>query len=417
MSEQTWGPTVRGGGGGGRRAGRLLVRTLVVVVLLAVVAAVLLGLWLSSQIPREDVEGLATGGSPMHVLVVGTDRRADLSREQQRDLGVGGTDGERADTIFVMTIRGGDVALLAFPRDLWVERCDGSTGRINVAIAPGPTCMVQTIQNLSGIEIDHFVRVTFAGFVDVVDAVGGVELCLEEAIADDDAHIDLPEGCQELGGTDALGYVRVRKIDDDLGRIKRQQQFLRALAGRVASPSTMFNPLRVYRLGDEAGDAVAVDDRLGLLGGLRLARGARGLAGGNAVTHTVPGTPERIGQAAVLVPDEAEAEALYARFRDGSIVDDARAGITPEEVRVSVRNGAGIDGLAGQVAELLEARGYEVEEISNADQRDDTVVRHPPGERDAAELVAGDLPGDARVEEDGGVSHVVVLLGPSAGGS
>jgi LCP family protein required for cell wall assembly len=416
VSEQSWGPTVSGGGGG-RRAGRLVVRGLVVVVLLALIATVLLGLWLSNQIPREEVDGLAGGGTPLHVLVVGTDRREDLTREQQRDLGVGGEGGERADTIFVMTVRGGDVALLAFPRDLWVERCDGSTGRINVAIEPGPTCMVQTIRDLSGIEINHFVRVTFAGFVDVVDAVGGVEMCLDEAIADRDAHIDLPEGCQVLEGTDALGYVRVRKIDDDLARIQRQQQFLQSLAGQVASPSTMFNPLRIYRLGDEAGDAVAVDDRLGLLGGLRLARGARGLAGGNAVTHTVPGTPERIGQAAVLIPDEAESEALYARFRDGSILDEVRAGITPEEVRVSVLNGAGISGLAGQVAELLESRGYEIEEISNTDQREDTVVRHPPGEQDAAQLVAGDLPGEARVEEDGGVSHVVVMLGPSAGGS
>jgi LCP family protein required for cell wall assembly len=414
VNDESWGPTVSGGG---RRTGRRLVRGVVVLVLVALVAVVLLGLWLSSQIPREEVDGLASGGSPTHVLVVGTDRREDLSRDQQRDLGVGTAEGERADTIFVMTIQGGDVAMLAFPRDLWVERCDGSTGRINVAIEPGPTCMVQTIRDLSGIEINHFVRVTFAGFVDVVDAVGGVEMCLEEAISDADAHIDLPEGCQELEGTDALGYVRVRKIDDDLGRIGRQQQFLQALAKEIASPSTMFNPLRVYRLGDEAGDAVAVDDRLGILGMVRLARGARGLAGGDAVAHTVPGTAERRGTAAVIIPDEAESEALYARFRDGSILDEVRAGITPEQVRVSVMNGTSVGGLAGRVAEVLEGRSYEIEEISNTDPREDTVVLHPPGEEDAAELVAGDVPGEARVQEDGEVSHVVVLLGPSAGGS
>jgi LCP family protein required for cell wall assembly len=412
--DQAWGPTV---GGGGRRVGRRLFQGLVVLVLLALVAVVLLGLWLNAQIPREDVDGLASGGGPMHVLVAGTDRRGDLSREEQLDLGVGGAEGERADTIFVMTIRGGDVALLAFPRDLWVERCDGTTGRINVAISAGPGCLVETVRDLSGIEINHFMRVTFGGFVDVVDAVGGVELCLEQAISDRDAHIDLPAGCQELDGRDALGYVRVRKIDDDLGRIGRQQEFLQALAREVGTPSTLLNPLRLYRLGDEAGDAISLDQRLGLLGMLRLARGARGLAGGNAVTHVVPGTPERRGDAAVLIPDELEAEQLFARFRDGSVLDEARTGVAPEDVRVSVYNGAEVSGLAGRIGELLQARGYEVVEVGNTDSREDTLVRHPPGERDAAELVAGDIPGDTTIEESSDVTHLTVLLGPPAGGA
>lgn len=414
MSEESWGPTMSGGG---RRAGRMVVRTVVVVMLVAVVAVVLLGLWLDGRIPREDVDGLAAGGGPTHVLVVGTDRREDLPRERQRELGVGRAGGERADTIFVVTIEGGDAALLAFPRDLWVERCDGSTGRINVAIKPGPGCMVETVRRVSGIEINHFARITFGGFVDMVDAVGGVELCLEKAISDADAHIELPAGCQELGGTDALGYVRVRKIDDDLGRIGRQQEFLQALASEVASPATMFNPLRIYRLGIEAGDTITLDDRLGVLGMIRLARGARGIAAGNAVAHTVPATPAKRGSAAVLIPDELEAEALYARFRDGSILDETRAGIQPEEVRVSVRNGAGIGGLAGRVAEMLQARGYQIEQIANTEAREDTLVRHPPQQEEAGKLVAGDLPGDVRVEEDAEATHVVVLLGPSAGAS
>jgi LCP family protein required for cell wall assembly len=145
-----------------------------------------------------------------------------------------------------MTIQGGRTALLAFPRDLLVTRCDGSTGRINVAEAiGGPSCLVQTVRELSGIDVQHYLRVTFGGFVDVVDAVGGVELCLEEPIDDRDAGIDLPAGCQVLEGPDALGYVRVRKIDDDLGRIQRQQRFLQALArrGRGAEHDAQPDPL------------------------------------------------------------------------------------------------------------------------------------------------------------------------------
>ena len=412
-SDDGWGPTMTGGG---RRTGRRVGQAVLVLALVGLLGLGGLAVWLNAQIPREEVGGLTGGGSPMHVLVVGTDRREDLTPEEQRELGVGGTGGERADTIFVMTIRGGDVALLAFPRDLWVERCDGSVGRINVAIEPGPTCMVETVRDLSGIEISHFMRVTFGGFVDLVDAVGGVEMCLDEAISDQDAHIDLPAGCQVLEGTDALGFVRVRKIDDDLQRIQRQQRFVQALAREIASPATMFNPLRLYRLGDDAGGAVSLDDRLGPIGLGRLAWGARGMAGGDAVTHTVPGTPERRGQAAVLIPDEVAAEELYARFRDGRVLDEVAAGVTPEDVRVSVRNGAGISGLAGQVGELLEARGYELAELGNTEERSDTLLRHPPGEREEAELVAEDVPGDVTIEESTEVTHVVVLLGPTAGG-
>ena len=412
-AEQGWGPTVAGGG---RRVTRRVPKILLVLLLLVLLGLGGLAVWLNAKIPREDVDGLARGGSPMHVLVVGTDSREDLTREEQIELGVGGVGGERADTIFVMSIRGGDVALLAFPRDLWVERCDGSVGRINVAIEPGPTCMVETVRDVSGLEINHFMRVTFGGFVELVDAVGGVEMCLDEAISDQDAHIDLPAGCQTLEGTDALGYVRVRKIDDDLQRIQRQQQFVQALAREIASPATLFNPLRLYRLGDDAGGAVSLDDRFGPVDMFRLARGARGMAGGNAVTHTVPGTPANRGGAAVLDINAAEAQDLFTRFRDGRIFDELATGATPEEVRVSVLNGAGVSGLAGQVGEHLEGRGFEVAEIANTNERERTLVQHPPGQREAAQLVAADLPGGADLEESPEVSHVTVLLGRSAGG-
>lgn len=412
--DESWGPTVAGGG---RRGRRRVVQVLLVVLLAGLLGLGWLAFWLNAQIPREEVGSLARGGDPMHVLVVGSDRREDLTREEQMGLGVGGTGGERADTIFLMSIRGGDVALLAFPRDLWVSRCDGTTGRINVAISGGPTCMVETVRDLSGIDVNHFVRITFSGFVELVDAVGGVEICLEEAISDRDAHIDLPAGCQTLEGTDALGYVRVRKIDNDLERIRRQQQFVQALAHEVASPATLLNPLRIYRLGDEAGGAVSLDERFGPVDMFRLARGAQGLAGGSSVTHTVPGTPTTRGGAAVLDPDPAAAEELFARFRDGRVFDEISAGVAPEEVRVTVLNGAGIDGLAGEVSELLEGRGYEVAEIGNTEERDTTLVQHPPGEQEAAELVASELPGDTRIEESPEAAHVVVLLGRTAGGA
>lgn len=407
-----WGPTVEG-----RRRRRVGRWTLLVVAVL-LVALTLFALWLTSRIPKVEVDGLAGRGSPMHVLVVGSDSRAGLSEEEQRELSTGGDaiGGERTDTIFVMTVRGGDVALLAFPRDLWVTRCDGSEGRINVAQSlGGPGCLVSTVRELSGIDVHHYVAVSFGGFRDLVDAVGGVELCLDEPIADRDAGIDLPAGCQRLDGADALGYVRVRKIDNDLQRIRRQQRFLRALADEVARPSTLLNPVRLVSLSGEAGDALTVDRGMGPIDLARLGLGARGLASGELEAHTVPADPARTsGGADVLRIREAEAEELFSRFRDGSVLDGAEAAPRRQDVRVTVRNGARVDGLAARVGALLEERGYEVVGVGNADSRDATVVQHPPGQRAGAELLARDLPIEPRLEERSDVTTVTLVLGRDA---
>ena len=203
------------------RASAAMVAVMVLVALVATSTTALL-------LPREPVDGLASGGSPfgspLHILITGSDSRADLSAEERIALTTGSAGGERTDTIMLLTIDGPRAGLLSFSRDLSVQRCDGSVGRINGAIAiDGASCLVATVRELSGISVHHHVAVTFGGFRDVVDAVGGVELCVERPIRDRSAGIDLPEGCQVLGGATALGYVRVRKIDSDFGRIERQQ--------------------------------------------------------------------------------------------------------------------------------------------------------------------------------------------------
>jgi LCP family protein required for cell wall assembly len=395
---------------------------LLLVIVLLLVVALAIPFIAASRIPKEPVDGLAGSGSPLNVLVVGSDSREGLTREEMAELSTGFDDsgGERTDTIFIMSIRGSDVALLAFPRDLWVTRCDGSDGRINVAHQlGGPGCLVQTVSDLSGIEIHHYARVTFGGFRDIVDAVGGVELCLDDPIADRDAGIDLPAGCQRLQGGDALGYVRVRKIDDDLQRIQRQQQFLRALSRETASPSTLLNPVRMWNLSNDVGHAVTVDDGMGMFAMARLANATRGLAAGRAVTYTVPTDPfTTSGGAAVLGVREDEAEPIFARFRDGSVLDEAGDdAIRPEDVRVTVMNGAGVDGLAERVADLLDARGFEVVDIGTADQRDTTLIRHPVGMEPEARVLARDIPADAQLEETADVSVVTLLLGRDAAGA
>jgi LCP family protein required for cell wall assembly len=418
--DQNWGPpmerTAR------RRRWPKLLALLLVLVLIATVA---FALWLSQQLTRMEVANLASSGGPMHILVLGSDSRDDLTPEERVELSTGSEGGNLSDTIFVMSIDGGDVAMLSFPRDLWVTRCDGSIGRINAATnIDGPGCMVRTVRDLSGIEVNHVMEMTFGGFRDLVDAVGGVDLCLDEPINDQDAGIDLPGGCQRLDGADSLGFVRVRKIDNDLMRIERQQQFVRALAREVASPSTLLNPVRLNELARDSGEAVRVDQNMGPIALARLGLAVRGLGGGSSISNTVPGDPRTTsGGAAVLEMRVNEAESLFAAHRNGTIFDqiersdDTTEAVRPQDVQVTVLNGAGVAGLAGAVGEDLEERGYDVTDIGNADQQSTTVIRYAPGDEAAARLVAGATPGAGTLEEISGTTGIVVVLGSDAGGT
>lgn len=332
VAEGGWGPTVAHHLRTDVRGGpvRGTVRTVGVIAAVLFGLALLAPLWVALRLPRAEVEGLADGGRPLHVLITGSDSRAGLTDEERAALSTGSAAGERSDSILILTVSGSRAAMLAVPRDLLVERCDGSVGRINAAIGiGGPSCLVATVRQLTGLPIAHHVAVTFGGFRDVVDAVGGVELCLDAPISDRSAGIDLPEGCQVLDGTDALGYVRVRKIDDDLQRIKRQQRFVQALAGELVDPTLVLRPWRLYAIANDLGKAVTVDEGLGPVRLLRLALGMRALAAGGVPAATVPADPGTTGAGAyVLIPREVEGERLYAMFRDGSVLDGA---LEPDE--------------------------------------------------------------------------------------
>lgn len=416
--EERWERTVTGGRTRPRWGRRILVGLLVLAVLLAGYGS---GAALTARANMSDVpvDGLAGSSSPMHILVVGSDSREGLTPEQQRELATGNVGGERTDTIFLMTVAGGKVGLLAFPRDLFVTRCDGSQGRINAAMGiGGASCLVQTVRDLSDIPVSHFMLVNFIGFRDIVDAVGGVQMCLDTPIQDDFAGIDLPAGCQELSGAQALGFVRVRKIDSDLERIKRQQRFLKALAQEIVSPSTVVNPPRLYQVSGAIGEALTVDEGFGTIDLLRVGLGARGLATGASVTETVPTTSATAGGAAVLRPIEDEARQLFSAFRDGSILERATGGPAPSEITVDVLNGAEVSGLAGRTAEALREAGFQVGQVADAPESvQATVIRYPAGSQDAAQVLARALPIEPQLQETSSVSTVTLVLGPDAAGS
>ena len=400
-----------------RRPLRIILLVLLVLILALAATGIAAALSANNKIDRINVKGLEPSGSAQrNILLVGSDNREGMTAKQRRKLGTGNFDGNRTDTILLLSIEGSRGAMLSFPRDLYVPRCDGTSGRINAAYGiGGASCLVRTVADISDIPITNYMEVDFLGFHDIVEAVGGVRMCLKAPISDRDAHIDLPKGCQRLNGKESLGYVRVRKIDNDLGRIERQQRFMKELAAEIAQPSTVFNPMRLFSTGNAVGSALTADKGSGVTDLVALARAGAALGKTDFPQFAVPAANAFVGGAAVLDITESEAEPLFQSFRDGSVLDQVGDGVTPEEVSLEVRNGAGTPGLAGAVAEELTNRGFTVTNVGNAETVKTTVVQYRKANKEQAELVAKQSPtGTAQLEQVDSGAGVVLILGQDA---
>jgi LCP family protein required for cell wall assembly len=262
-------------------------------------------------IPEYDGRPAATPGQDW--LLVGSDSRAGLSAKERAKLATGSATGRRTDTMMLLHIPsgGGKPTLVSLPRDSYVPIPDHGMNKLNAAFAfGGPQLLVETVERTTGIRIDRYMEIGFGGFVDVVDALGGVDMCIPEAIKDRKAALDIKAGCQELNGATALGYVRTRATARaDLDRVQRQRAFFAAVVHRASSPSVLFNPFRMVPLARSSADAVAVDDGTHLWDLGRLAWAMRS----SPVTTTVPvaGTPTIPGAGSVVQWDREDALRLF----------------------------------------------------------------------------------------------------------
>lgn len=245
------------------------------------------------------VDAMPSGDRPADTpgttyLLVGSDSREGLSAEDKKKLGTGSTGGRRTDTIMLMhaPASGGPTALISLPRDSYVPIPGHKKNKINAAFSiGGPKLLTQTVEGVTGLRVDAYVEIGFGGFVDIIDGVGGINLCLPKAIKDAKAHINLPAGCQDLDGPKALGYVRARYFDPkgDLGRVERQRQMIGAVADKAVSPATFINPLRYYNTLTAGAGALTIDESTGPIDLFWFARGMKAVAGGkDGITLTVP---------------------------------------------------------------------------------------------------------------------------------
>jgi LCP family protein required for cell wall assembly len=297
-----------------------------VCLLALIVATVGTGYWIDTNLRRipalTDYAERPPAGRGTTWLLVGSDSRNGLTPEQQAELATGGDMGDgRTDTILLVHVPGiassTPATMVSIPRDSYVAIPGYGEDKINAAFAlGGATLLAQTVEEATGLRLDHYAEIGFDGFAQMVDAVGGVTMCPAEPISDPLAGIDLAPGCQELDGRTALGYVRSRATPRaDLDRMTNQREFMSALMQRATNPVVLANPLRWYPMAHAASGAVTVDEGAHVWDLARLTWAMHG----DMTTTTVPiGEFTSGGSGAVVVWDEDAASRLFSAIASDS---------------------------------------------------------------------------------------------------
>jgi len=317
---------------------------------------------------------------------------------------------------------------VSFPRDAYVRipahgKVAEHEGKINTAFSEGgPALTIETVELLTGVRVDHYLEVNFAGFQRLVDAVDGVDVCLPKAAKDSFSGIDLPAGKSHIKGTQALAFVRQRHglPRGDLDRIQRQQQFLGALLRRATSLGVLLNPLRLKRFLDTATKSLQVDEELSFGDMKSLALAMKGLDPARVafVTAPVDKLAMRHGQSVVLL-DEPAGRAMYdAISRDQPLTKPAaplpkKLTVPPTSIRLTVLNGTGITGRAAKGADDLRGVGFRVGGTGNADAAnyEKTVVKYHAGQEASAATVAASLHGVRTEVTNDPNPNVIVVVG------
>ncbi|MDK1348768.1 LCP family protein [Streptomyces sp. 378] len=282
--------------------------TAITVVTLLVVTSVGTYFWADSKLNRDVdlsmVIDRPEAGEGTNYLIVGSDSRKGMTAEEKKKLHTGSAEGKRTDSMMILHTGGGAPTLISLPRDsnVTIPSFKGSdsgkfyaaTGRqtkLNAAYSEdGPELLVRTVEANTGLRIDHYVEIGFAGFASIVDAVGGVEMDIPQDIKDTKSGADLKKGKQTLDGEQALAFVRTRYAlqGSDLDRTKNQQKFLSALANQVATPGTVLNPFKLYPTMGAGLDSLVVDKDMGLFDLASMFWAMKGVSGGDGKSMNMP---------------------------------------------------------------------------------------------------------------------------------
>ena len=380
-----------------------------------------------------------------NIMIIGSDTRNGQGPGFGQNLNT-----DQSDTLMIMHIAADRkwVNVMSIPRDSWVNipACKMGNGhtsspatfKINEAFALGNldgnhtdlgvACTIKTLEQDTGIHIDHFVSINFQGFRDMVNALGGVEECNPTAINDPKSGLHLKPGHHMLHGLGALAYVRARYTlgnGSDLERIGRQQAFMSSLVNRVKSKE--LNPVAIYNFLNAATKSITIDSQLGGIHGLYdLAMSVRNLPASQVTFFTLPTYPRQL-----VVPTDT-ANVMWTQPVDSRIFQDYRNDIpvsnatvqrarkpamSPHTVSVSVRNGTAQYGLQDSVGLLLTQKGFHVTSMTQETTQDvtETVIKYHAGHGAQARLLEAKVPGSAIQEVPGTSDRLVLVLGSNYG--
>jgi LCP family protein required for cell wall assembly len=408
----------------GRRARRQRAALVASGLISALVLALSGGAWALTGYVNGNVGRVNAGtagtppSGPLNILLAGVDRRSGLTPAQQAQLHVGHVVSANSDTMMLIHLSADHtkVTVVSFPRDSWVDIPGHGMSKINAAYGlGGPKLMVQTVEQATGLTINDYIEVNFLSFVRVIDALGGVDICLPRALADSYSGLYLSAGKHHVQGITALKYARDRHsfATEDLARIDNQQRLLASLLNEAISGGTLANPVRLSRFLNAVLAAVRVDNGLNVAA---LADQMRSVSTSKVAFTTVPisdanyMTPD--GQSAVQWDSAAAGRLFGAISSDKPLITPPHALAKPAPVQVDVYNGTLIGGLSASTGAQLAQLGFRVRAgLTWARQNvSQTVIYYRRGEVAAARQVRAVLPG-AVLKQRSGPAAIRVVLG------
>jgi LCP family protein required for cell wall assembly len=370
----------------------------------------------------------AAYGDSENILVVGSDSRAGSNVKFGKNV-----QGQRSDTMILLHIRPNHegAVVISLPRDTEVPvlACGpdglgdpgqpsepGQTEMLNATFAyGGPQCLWKTVEQTTGIRIDHYVGLTFTGFENVINDIGGVDVCLPEAIRDPKSGINLSAGKHHVMGTQALAFWRERYVGEgsDLQRIERQQYLMVGLMQEAKAGQIFSDYTKLYSTLRDAAKALTVDQGLSLTDMVSLAEDMRGLTEQSVQFVTVPNVPDPSNNDRVLWQQPEANQLFYAIEHDTALPKEQAPPTTkPGDVQVEVLNGNGIQGAAARAASALHSRGFHVtgsKNAANANYTDSVIEYSTSSDMPAVNTLKAQL-SSVQVQQDPNLTPGTVTL-------
>jgi LCP family protein required for cell wall assembly len=322
----------RGGPGGGRqwrfwgqpgRHGRRIALIIGVVILLVIAGTAGTYFWVNGKLNKTvSLPATTLTSAGTNWLIAGSDQRTGISRTERAQLHLGADGADASDSLMLLHMGTGKPVLISIPRDSYVPIPGHGSNKINAALAfGGPKLLVQTVESVTGLKIDHYMGIGFGGLADVVSAVGGVQICVKTAIQPDSysGFKGMAAGCHNLSGPQAIAFVRDRHsfATSDLQRIADQRAFLSALLSKATSPGVYLNPFTALPFASTSASAIAVDKGTSLWDLIQVAQALRG-----PQTGTVPIANSNYQTSAgdAVLWDRAQALKLFNALKAGKPV-------------------------------------------------------------------------------------------------